>query len=77
MAPERIAHRDAKTYMAILLDDNNRQPLLRMYLNGKNVKYVKTFEDGKAGTRRDIDSVIDIYKVAEPIRQTVRQYLNG
>lgn len=76
VAPERVTHRDAKTYMAILLDDNNRKPLLRMHLNGKSVKYVKTFEDGKDGTRRDIDSVIDIYKVAEPIRQTVRQYLD-
>lgn len=74
--PERVSHRDAKTYMAILLDDNNRKPLIRLYLNGKSVKYVTTFEDGKAGTRHDIDSVIDIYKVAaDPIRQTIRQYL--
>lgn len=78
VAPERVVHRDAKAYMAILLDDNNRKPLLRLNLNGKNVKYVTTFENGKDGTRRDIDSVVDIYKVAaEPIRQTIRQYEAG
>lgn len=76
--PERIFLRDAKVYCAILLDDNNRKPIIRLNLNGKNVKFVTTFEQGKAGVRRDIESVIDIYKVAtEPIRQTIRQYESG
>lgn len=78
VAPERIVHRDGKVYMAILLDDNNRKPIVRLHLNGKNVKFVTTFEQGKHGTRRDIESVIDIYKVAaEPIRQAIRQYESG
>jgi hypothetical protein len=77
VAPERVVYRDAKAYMAILLDDNNRKPLLRLNLNGKSVKFVTTFEQGKEGTRRNIESVVDIYKVAaEPIRQTIRQYEN-
>jgi len=77
VAPERITLRDAKVYCAILLDDNNRKPLIRLHLNRK-VKFVTTFEQGKDGTRRDIESVIDIYKVAaEPIRQTIRQYESG
>lgn len=76
VAPERIVYRDAKTYCAILLDDNNRKPIIRLHLNGKNVKYVTTFEQSKEGTRREIESVIDIYRVAtEPIRQTIRQYV--
>ena len=75
VAPERVVERDAKSYMAILLDDNNRKPIIRLHLNGKNVKFVTTFEEGKDGTRRDIESVVDIYKVAaEPIRQAIRQY---
>jgi len=37
VAPERIALRDAKVYCAILLDDNNRKPLIRLHLNGKSV----------------------------------------
>ena len=75
VAPERIVHRDGKVYMAILLDDNNRKPIIRLHLNGKHVKFVTTFEQGRNGTRHDIASVIDIYKVAaEPIRQAIRQY---
>jgi len=79
VAPERVHYRDSKSYFAILLDDNNRKPIIRLNLNGKSVKFVTTFEQGKdAGVRRDISSVIDIYKVAtEEIRQTIRRYESG
>ena len=79
VAPERIHYRDSKTYFAILLDDNNRKPIIRLNLNGKSVKFVTTFEQGKdAGVRRDIESVVDIYKVAtEQIRETIRRYEGG
>ena len=68
-----------RSYFAILLDDNNRKPIVRLYLNGKNVKFVTTFEQGKdVGVRRDIASVIDIYKVAsDEIRRTIRRYESG
>jgi hypothetical protein len=75
VSPERIFLRDAKAYCAILLDDNNRKPIIRLYLNRKHVKFVTTFEDGKNGVRREIQSVVDIYKVAaEPIRRTIREH---
>ncbi|MBU8840653.1 type I restriction endonuclease [Mycolicibacterium goodii] len=77
--PERIHYRDSKSYFAVLLDDNNRKPIIRLHLNGKSVKFVTTFEQGKdAGVRRDITSVIDIYKVAsDQIRQVIRRYERG
>lgn len=76
--PERIHHRDGKAYFAILLDNNNRKPIIRLHLNGKSVKYVTTFEAGREGTRRDIKSVVDIYTVAaEHIRYAIRQYESG
>lgn len=76
--PSRVVHRDGKSYFAILLDDNNRKPIIRLHLNSKSKKFVTTFEDGKEGTRRDIDSVVDIFKVAgDAIRQAVRQYESG
>ncbi|MDZ7882493.1 MAG: hypothetical protein U5N53_06090 [Mycobacterium sp.] len=76
VAPERVHYRDSKSYFAILLDDNNRKPIIRLNLNGKSIKFVTTFEQGKdAGVRRDIGSVVDIYKVAtEQIRETIRRY---
>jgi hypothetical protein len=77
--PERIHYRDGKAYFAVLLDDNNRKPIIRLNLNGKSVKFVTTFEQGKdVGVRRDIASVVDIYKVAsDEIRQTIRRYEGG
>lgn len=76
--PERIHYRDGKTYFAVLLDNNNRKPIIRLHLNGKSVKYVTTFEESKDGVRRNISSVIDIYTVAaEPIRKAIRQYDGG
>ncbi|MGW5075169.1 type I restriction endonuclease [Rhodococcus sp. NPDC004095] len=77
VAPERVVFRDAKTYFAVLLDDNNRKPIIRLHLNGKSVKFVTTFEDAdKTGVRHDIQSVVDIYKVADQIRSTIRGYIS-
>lgn len=72
---ERIVHRDAKSYFAILLDDNNRKPLIRLYLNGKSVKYLTTYDvETREWERADIETVVDIYKVADRIRKTIHQY---
>lgn len=77
VTPERVVHRDAKTYFAVLLDDNNRKPIIRLHLNGKSVKFVTTFEDSaRSGVRHDIASVVDIYQVADHIRTTIREYLD-
>jgi hypothetical protein len=77
VSPERVVYRDAKAYCAVLLDDNNRKPIIRLHLNGKNVKFVTTFESDKAGTRHDIETVVDIYKVANQIREVIRTYENA
>ena len=71
--PERIAWRDQKSYFSVLLDDNNRRPLLRCHLNSETVKYLTLFlEEGPV--RQDIDSIVDIYKFAEQIRQAAARY---
>ena len=79
VAPERIHYRDGKAYFAILLDNNNRKPIIRLHLNGKSVKFVTTFEQGKDnGVRHDIASVVDIYTVAsDHIRSAIRRYESG
>jgi hypothetical protein len=70
--PGRIAHRDAQTYFAILLDDNNRKPICRLYLN-RNKKYLETFEI-KGGEKRDIQTIDDIYKYTNEILKTIDGY---
>jgi hypothetical protein len=79
VSPDRIHYRDGKAYFAVLLDNNNRKPIIRLHLNGKSVKFVTTFEQGKDnGVRHDIASVVDIYTVAsEHIRSAIRRYESG
>lgn len=78
VAPERIAIRDAKTYCAVLLDNNSRKPIIRFYFNAKSVKFVTTFEKGKNNdTRHDVESAMDIYRIADYIRSTIRDYTSS
>ena len=41
--PRRIVIRDAKSYCAVLLDDNNRKPIVRLHFNSPTSRYVGTF----------------------------------
>lgn len=70
--PNRIAHRDAQTYFAILLDDNNRKPICRLHLN-KTKKHLETFEI-KGGNKNEITTIDDIYKYSTEILQTINAY---
>jgi hypothetical protein len=72
--PQRIAHRDAKSYFAILLDDNNRKPIARLHFNSKSQKYLGLFDAEKNETRHPISALDDIYTYAEEIRERVRAY---
>ncbi|GAA2754080.1 type I restriction endonuclease [Amnibacterium kyonggiense] len=71
--PQRVTHRDAKSYFAVLMDDNNRKPVARLHFNGGK-KYLGTFDPQKNETRHLLDSLEDIYMHAEDIRASVRLY---
>lgn len=72
----RIAHRDAQSYFAILFDDNNRKPIIRLYLDSPSNKYIITFDKDKKETRYNIESINDIYKYANKVKEIVEFYLN-
>jgi hypothetical protein len=74
VASARIIARDAKTYFSILLDDNNRKPIARLWFNRAR-KYLGIFDENKTETRVPIESVEDIYAHAEHLRKTVARYL--
>jgi hypothetical protein len=71
---ERIAYRDAQSYFAILFDDNNRKPVCRLYFNTAK-KYIETFNSEKKGTKNPIESLNDIYRFSEEIREIVKTYI--
>lgn len=70
----RVVARDNKTYCGVLLDDNNRKPIARLWLN-RSKKYLGVFDENKIETRIPIDDVADIYRHADKLRMTVVRYL--
>lgn len=70
----RIVMRDAQSYCAVLFDDNNRKPIIRLHFNGKQ-RFVTTFETGKDGTRKDIVSIEELFQLREPIKAVIQSYL--
>lgn len=71
--PQRITQRDAKSYFAVLLDDNNRKPIARLHFNGRQ-KYLGLLDIDKVETRYPIESLDEIYLHAEGIREAVLRY---
>lgn len=71
--PQRITHRDAKSYFAVLLDDNNRKPIARLHFNSRQ-KYLGLLDTEKVETRHPIDSLDEIYEHADAIREAVVRY---
>ncbi|ALM53146.1 type I restriction endonuclease [Halomonas huangheensis] len=69
----RIAMRDAKSYCAVLLDDNNRKPICRFHFNSKSIKRIGFFTN-KNEERVDILSVNDIFQFRDQLKKTADEY---
>lgn len=72
--PARVVQRDAKSYFAVLLDDNNRKPIARLHFN-RTQKYIGLFNESKEETRVPISSLEEIYEHTEALRASVKSYL--
>jgi hypothetical protein len=70
--PKRIIMRDAKSYCAILLDDNNRKTIARMHFNSLTTKHLGTFS-GKDESRHNIGELTDIYQFGPEIERRLRE----
>jgi hypothetical protein len=68
----RVTLRDTQSYCGVLLDDNNRKPICRLYFNTAQ-KYLAVF-DGKQEQRIPIKNLDDIYQHADRIVATVKAY---
>jgi hypothetical protein len=71
--PARVTMRDQKSYCAILIDDNNRRPLARLWFN-RSVKYLGLFNEAKEEEKVRVDTLDEMYDHAERIRLTARFY---
>lgn len=73
IAANRVVMRDQKSYCGILIDNNNRKPLARLWFN-RSVKYIGLF-DGENEERLIVDSLDKIYDFSDRLRNTAKKYL--
>ncbi len=69
----RVSYRDAQSYFAIVLDDNNRKTICRLYLNGSK-KYLAILDDQKKEIKKEILTLDDIFNHSETLLKIVESY---
>jgi hypothetical protein len=74
ISPERITYRDAQTYFAVFIDDNNRKPVCRIYLNSETNKKIGVMDADKNETVYKISSIDQIYEYSEAIISSIEKY---
>jgi hypothetical protein len=74
VAAKRIVMRDAQSYCAILLDDNNRKPICRLRFNNLQKLRIGVFDAQREEVQYPIDSVEEMFNFADQLRATVAAY---
>lgn len=69
----RIFYRDAQSYFSVLVDDNNRRPVCRLYLEGVK-KSIVLFDENRKESRHELATLDDIYQHAEQLIETALSY---
>lgn len=70
---KRVTMRDVKSYCNVLLDNNNRKPICRLYFNSSQ-KYIGLFDEQKNERTIPINEIDDIYKYADKLKSIVKYY---
>jgi hypothetical protein len=68
----RIVFRDAQSYFAILLDDNNRKTICRLYFGKK--KQIGIFDEQKNETKFELNNIDEIFNYEEKLVNVVGFY---
>ena len=70
----RLSIRGTKNDCSVILDDNKREPICRLWVNKERV-YLNVFGKNEKETRHRIRSLEDIYAFAEEIKAITQRYL--
>lgn len=70
----RITLRDSLTYCSVLLDDNNRKPICRLFFNNTARKSIVFVDQQRNEEKTMIDSLDDIYKHSDRLRAQAALY---
>jgi hypothetical protein len=71
---KRVFMRDAQSYCAVLLDDNNRKPICRLRFNNLSKLRIGIFNDNKEEEILDLASLDDIFNLEAKLKKTVNFY---
>lgn len=69
----RIVYRDALSYFAILLDNNNRKTICRLYFNGTK-KYFVTLDEQRKEIKTEINSLDDLFNFSDILFKVIENY---
>lgn len=71
---KRVVMRDVMSYCGVLLDDNNRKPICRLYLNRTRMAIGLFDAVDRKEERVPIESIEDIHLFADRLKATVARY---
>lgn len=72
---ERITYRDAQTYFAIFIDNNNRKTVCRFYFDSSTNKRLTFIDENKCERHSKISSIDDIYNYSQQLIEAATKYL--
>ncbi len=73
---ERIFYRDAQTYFTVIVDDNNRKPVCRLYLNSPTNWQISFIGNDKKEIKYKIQSLDEIYNYSDELIASSVKYIN-
>jgi hypothetical protein len=68
---KRVYYRDTVNYMGVLLDNNNRKTICRLWLNGSK-KYCGIIDANKKEMKHEIQNIEDLYTLKEQIIESAK-----
>jgi hypothetical protein len=72
---DRITYRDAQSYFAIFIDDNNRKTVCRLHLNSPTNKRLTFLDENRKEQHNKIASIDEIYNYSEQLIDVVSKFL--
>ncbi len=75
VSSKRVFMRDAASYCAILLDDNNRKTICRLRFNNESKLGISIFNEKKEEERIPLSQIDDIYGLADRLIESAKRFL--
>ncbi len=73
---KRVYMRDAQSYCAIILDDNNRKPICRFYFTATK-KAISIIDANRKEIKHELSSIEDIYNYSDELVNAVKTYISS